>query len=73
MNDTWFPVGGFHRIVEEVGQVYRTLGAAERFEAAARITEHDITPEFGTRVLDWLDRHLARQYLTHSGSRGGRR
>jgi dienelactone hydrolase len=60
MNDTWFPIEGFHKVVEEVGAVYRALGAEDRFDFAARVTEHDITPEFGARVIEWLDRHLSR-------------
>lgn len=60
VNDTWFPLSGFHRVVDEVGQVYHTLGAEDCFEACARITEHDITPDFGSRVIDWFSRHITR-------------
>ncbi len=58
VNDTWFPISGYHRVVSEVGEVYRTLGAADHFQHQARITEHDITAEFGARVIDWLTEHL---------------
>jgi hypothetical protein len=60
VNDAWFPLSGYDRVVREVAQVYRTLGAAEQFEHEARITEHDITAAFGTRVIEWLCRHLDR-------------
>jgi hypothetical protein len=46
-------------VVREVGAIYRTLGAADRFEHEARITEHDITEAFGDRMIGWLDRHLS--------------
>jgi hypothetical protein len=59
VNDTWFPVSGYDRVVREVGAIYRTLGAADRFEHEARITEHDITEAFGDRMIGWLDRHLS--------------
>jgi hypothetical protein len=58
VNDTWFPISGFHKVVEEVREVYRTLGAEQRFDAQARVTEHDITPEFGGRIIDWFDEYL---------------
>lgn len=58
VNDTWFPVEGLYKVVQEVGEVYRTLGAEENFAWAARVTEHDITPEFGARIIEWLDKHL---------------
>ncbi len=58
VNDTWFPVSGYHRVVSEVGEVYKTLGAAEHFQHQAHITEHDITEEFGARVIDWLSKYL---------------
>jgi hypothetical protein len=56
VNDTWFPVSGYDRIVREVGEVYRTLGAEGRFVAEARITHHDITDEFGARMIEWFGR-----------------
>ncbi len=56
--DTWFPLAGYQEVVEEVGQVYATLGVPERFEARAQVTTHDITPEFGAHVIDWFDKHL---------------
>lgn len=59
VNDTWFPVEGLYRVVQEVGQVYRTLGVPDHFDHAARVTVHDITPEFGARVIEWFDRFLA--------------
>ena len=58
VNDTWFPIEGFYRVVQEVSRVYRTLGAADKFDHAVRQTHHDITPEFGERVIDWFGRHL---------------
>jgi hypothetical protein len=58
VNDTWFPISGYHRVIQELSEVYRTLGAAENFEHEARITQHDITDAFGDRVLAWFDRHL---------------
>ncbi len=58
VNDTWFPIEGFYRVVQEVGDVYESLGAADKFDYAVRQTYHDITPEFGERVIDWLGRHL---------------
>jgi pimeloyl-ACP methyl ester carboxylesterase len=61
VNDTWFPIAGYYRVVEEVKEVYRTLGAEEKFAYEVRNTVHDITPEFGARVIAWLDRHLANQ------------
>jgi hypothetical protein len=60
VNDTWFPLSGYDRVVREVSQVYRTLGAPGQFEHEARITQHDITAEFGSRVIEWLDQHLNR-------------
>jgi pimeloyl-ACP methyl ester carboxylesterase len=58
VNDTWFPISGYHRVVTEVSQVYQTLGAGENFAHEARISQHDINRDFGDRVIDWLDRHL---------------
>lgn len=58
VNDTWFPLSGYHKVVEEVGAVYRTLGAEERFEAQARVTQHDITPDFASRIIQWFQEHL---------------
>jgi len=58
VNDTWFPIEGLYKVVEEVADVYRTLGAEDKFDWAARVTEHDITPEFGARIIQWLDKHL---------------
>jgi hypothetical protein len=58
VNDTWFPLSGYHRVVQEVSQVYQTLGAPEHFVHEARVTQHDITPQYGDRVIGWLDRHL---------------
>jgi hypothetical protein len=58
VNDTWFPVSGYHRVVQELSQVYRTLGAPDHFAHAARVTQHDITDTFGEEVLGWLRRHL---------------
>lgn len=59
VNDTWFPISGYDRVVREVGAVYRTLGAADRFAHEARITQHDITEAFGDRVIAWFDRYLS--------------
>lgn len=59
VNDAWFPISGYHRVVEELSHVYRTLGQSENFAHAARITQHDITDAFGARVIEWLERHLA--------------
>jgi hypothetical protein len=58
VNDAWFPISGYDRVVREVSQVYRTLGAPDEFAHEARITQHDITAEFGEQVIAWLDRHL---------------
>ncbi len=58
VNDTWFPIGGYHRVVSEVSQVYHTLGVPGNFQYEARIAEHDITETFGGRVIDWLITHL---------------
>ena len=58
VNDTWFPVSGLDRVRREVGEVYRTLGAADKFNCEARITVHDITEEFGANVISWFDRFL---------------
>ncbi len=58
MNDTWFPIAGFHKVVEEVGQVYASLGASDSFAHTASITQHDITLEFGQRVIEWLGENL---------------
>jgi hypothetical protein len=58
VNDTWFPISGYHRVVEEVSQVYRSLEAEQNFQCEARITEHDITEEFGSRAIEWFNRHL---------------
>ncbi|MCS7254673.1 MAG: dienelactone hydrolase family protein [Armatimonadetes bacterium] len=58
VNDTWFPISGFYKVVQEVAEVYRTLGAEENFRYEARITEHDITKEFGDNVISWFDKHL---------------
>jgi dienelactone hydrolase len=58
VNDTWFPVAGFHRVRREVAEVYRALGAEDKFVCEARNTAHDITPEFGANVIAWLDQHL---------------
>ncbi|MDP6107930.1 MAG: dienelactone hydrolase family protein, partial [Candidatus Brocadiia bacterium] len=44
VNDTWFPISGYDRVVREVGDVYRALGAAESFAHEARVAVHDITP-----------------------------
>jgi pimeloyl-ACP methyl ester carboxylesterase len=60
VNDTWFPISGYHQAVEEVAAVYETLGAATHFAHEARITEHDITAAFGEGVIEWLGRHLYR-------------
>lgn len=59
VNDTWFPVSGYQKVVEEVSQVYKTLGAEENFQHEARITQHDITVEFGNRGIEWFNRHLS--------------
>jgi pimeloyl-ACP methyl ester carboxylesterase len=59
VNDAWFPIAGYHRVVEEIAAVYRNLGAADHFAHEARITQHDITETFGARVIDWLDVYLA--------------
>ncbi|MBI2300382.1 MAG: dienelactone hydrolase family protein [Armatimonadetes bacterium] len=58
VNDTWFPIAGLHQVVREVAPVYAALGADGLFEHAARNTVHDITGEFGGRVIEFLERHL---------------
>ncbi len=58
VNDAWFPVSGFHRVVSELTQVYETFGAPENFAHEARITQHDITEAFGEAVILWLDKFL---------------
>ena len=63
VNDTWFPISGYHRAVSEVSEVYRTLGAEDKFEHEARITDHDITEEFGNRIIGWLGRHFAEELV----------
>jgi pimeloyl-ACP methyl ester carboxylesterase len=63
VNDEWFPIAGYHRVVKEVGDVYRALGAEAAFAHEARITVHDITKEFGDRVIEWLDRHISEEAL----------
>lgn len=68
LNDTWFPIAGYDQVVREVAGVYRTLGAEERFAHAARLTQHDVTEEFGGRVIEWLDRHL---FEVREGSHAG--
>jgi len=60
VNDTWFPISGYHRVVQEVSKVYRAMGAEENFRHEARITEHDITEEFGDKIIEWFGQHLAR-------------
>jgi hypothetical protein len=59
VNDTWFPISGYHRVVQEVSQVYRAMGAEGNFGHEARIAEHDITEEFGDRIIEWFGQHLA--------------
>lgn len=66
VNDTWFPISGFHRVVTEVSQVYQTLGVPERFHAEARITVHDITEEFGSNIIAWLHKWLNGESLEDS-------
>lgn len=58
VNDTWFPISGYHRVVREVSGVYRTLGAEQNFQHQARITQHDITEDFGNRMIEWFNQHL---------------
>ncbi|MBI3920553.1 MAG: dienelactone hydrolase family protein [Armatimonadetes bacterium] len=60
VNDTWFPVSGYHQVVREVSQVYRSFGAGDNFQHDARLTVHDITEEFGERVIGWFNQHLER-------------
>lgn len=60
VNDTWFPISGYQRVVQEVSQVYRAMGAEANFRHEARIAEHDITEEFGDRIIEWFGQHLAR-------------
>jgi dienelactone hydrolase len=68
VNDTWFPVEGFYRVVQEVGEIYRKLGAEDKFDFALRQTYHDVTPEFGDRVIDWFGRHLVPGWSEGSGA-----
>jgi dienelactone hydrolase len=58
LNDTWFPISGFWKLVTEVKGVYETLGAPDRFRWCLEDTIHDITPEFTERSLAWLNEHL---------------
>ena len=59
VNDTWFPISGYDRVVREVAAVYETLGAGDRFAHEARVTQHDITEAFGERVIRWFERYLS--------------
>jgi pimeloyl-ACP methyl ester carboxylesterase len=61
LNDTWFPAAGYADVVRDVAGVYETFGAEENFRHEARLTQHDITQEFGDRVIDWLYWHLSRE------------
>jgi len=63
-----FPIAGYDQVVREVAGVYRSLGAEERFAHAARLTQHDVTEEFGGRVIEWLDRHM---FEVREGSHAG--
>lgn len=55
INDTWFPISGYDKVVREVAEVYRALGAESDFRHEARPTVHDITEEFGQQIIAWLD------------------
>ena len=58
VNDTWFPISGYDRVVREVSEVYRTLGASDNFKHRSCISIHDITEDFGSYVIDWFNKHL---------------
>lgn len=68
VTDTWFPLEGYQRVVREVSDVYRTLGAPQLFQHEMRNTVHDITPEFGERMIRWFDAHLTGSIVPVSGT-----
>jgi len=57
-NDRHFPVSGFLKVKAELETAYRALGHPEHFEAHISATEHDMTPEFTDRIIEWLNRFL---------------
>jgi hypothetical protein len=64
VNDTWFPVAGYDRVVREVGAVYQAMGVADHFRHQARLTDHDITAEFGESAIEWFDLAFSTKALT---------
>lgn len=58
VNDGWFPVSGFRKVKSELETAYKAWGHPERFEATITSTEHEITPEFTARIIEWLHKFL---------------
>ncbi len=57
--DRGSPVDGIKALEEQVGQVYKTLGAADRFRNVIYAdTEHAFTPEMRKETLAWFARWL---------------
>jgi len=56
VNDNWWPMSGYDKVVALARKVYRLYGVPERFEAELGNEVHDITPRFEKRILNFFQK-----------------
>jgi dienelactone hydrolase len=58
INDNWWPLSGYRKIVNLCQEVYALYEASDRFRAFADCATHNIAPPFDGRVTEWFKKWL---------------
>jgi len=58
VNDNWWPLSGYDKVVTMAKQIYKLYGASDRFEAELGNEAHDITARFEIRILNFFKKWI---------------